>query len=309
MDNVLFRWSVGSGYDSLFHTNLAIASLQRFCPKSSFCLSYNGKDFSKFKKDFISLDNLIDFDNLIIVEQTAKDWPFDFDIIGGAWWKWAPIDMGIKPIEVFVDTDILFINPPNAMREWVNSKSSFYASYDGAAYDMSLGLGDFKRTIKSKTGIINVGVVGLKGNIWRKLFLRCAAMNINKIKSHRSYHINEQGAANFALDLASKVEGFEITRVPFETHTWWCPNDFTITEGTHFVATTKGDLSRFYSFFREAILRGSYEASKEGYDYIQQCVFQNQTPNREEYGRICCQLPPAKHLPERDLRTELKISA
>jgi len=307
MDNVLFRWSTGDGYDSLFHANLAIASLQRFCPESSYCLSYNGKNFDEFQSRFQSIDSLVDFDNLHIVHQSEDDWPFNFDVIGGAWWKWAPINMGIKPIEVFIDTDVFFVNPPNVMREWVESDSDLYAAYDGAAYDLSLGLGDFKRAVKTRDGIINVGVVGIRGDVWRNLFLRCANMNMNKIQSQRSYHINEQGAANFALDLACKVEGFQVTKVPLETYNWWVPTDFSVIEGTHFIATTKGDLSRFYSFFREAVMRGDYEASKEGYDFVQQSVYQNRPPDRDQYRQICCQMPRAEHLPERDLRVEMGI--
>lgn len=314
MDNVLFRWSTGDGFDSLFHTNLAIASLQRFCPEASYCISYNGKNFGKFKDDLTNLDNLVDFNNLIFNHQHPEDWPFSFDIIGGAWWKWAPINLGIKPVEVFIDTDVFFVNSPEVLRQWVHSDSDFYAPLDGAVFDLCFGLGDFKRfkpASSMRERVINVGVVGLKGNCWRDLFVRCSNINLNQIHTLRSYHINEQGAANYALELASRAMGFSATKIPFETYAWWCPKDFTIIEGIHFIADTKGEMSRFYSFFREAIQMGNYWNCQEAYDYVQKCVFQacifDKEKYKEKYGEICCQMPRAKRLPASDLRIHLEI--
>ncbi len=302
MDNVVFRWATGDGFDSMFNANLSISSLQRFYPQASYCLLYNGKNYESFLDDFMGMDDLIDFDNLTIMKQTTDHWPFNFSVIGGAWWKWAPINLSIKPIEIVLDTDILFINRPKSLEEWVGSNSSFFAATDKQAHDYYLGLGDFKRFKPAccRSGIINVGVVGLKGDRWRDMFVRCSDLNMNKLSSSRSYHINEQGAANFALNLVAKSTDFIVTTVPTHTFAWWCPDDFTTAEGTHFIAASKIEMSRFYSFFREAILTGDYWDCKEQYDYIRSCCFNE--PDRDRYKDLCCRMPRAKKLPVSDWR-------
>jgi len=299
MNNVLFRWATGDSDSSVYRTNLAVASLQRFFPEASYCVSYNGADFPKFCRAIQSYDNIIDFNNLILRKQTDKDWAFAFDVIGGAWWKWAPFNLNIKPIEVFIDTDVFFIRKPQTLVDWLNSPSNMIAGRDFMGNWIAQNVGDFKSRLRGYDGIVNVGIVGLKDNIWRNLFKKHADQL--SLDSERSYHINEQGTSNLALYDLERATDFCITRIPIEIYSWWKPFTYETAETIHFIGTQKDSIEKYYSFFREICVCDDLSIYEAGFEFLQEVDEMNIPMNLGWYIDLC-KLPMPKNLPDKDFR-------
>lgn len=251
LDQILFRWATGDGEEALFRTHLAVASVQKYFPKNKLFILYNGSNFSQFKSDLKQCDNVLNFDNISIVQQSESDTPFNFKPYG-AWWKWVPIHLGVLPIEIFLDTDIIFVRSPATISKWITSSFDMLAGRDIYNNLRCQNIGDFKSQLRLYDDIINVGLIGLKNDKWSRLFIKKSSQL--SFNTPRSFHINEQGAANVSVAIAERSKVLKIMRIPMSIYSWWQPLTIDTAESIHFIADQKRDMINFYSFFRKLII-------------------------------------------------------
>lgn len=286
MNNVLFRWSVGDSEVSVYHLYLSITSLRRFYPDAKYAILYNGSNVTQFQ---LRLHRFPDIEDIEIIDQNHIQSPFKFlPDKGTAWWKWFPMNLGKSGIEIFVDNDVFFVRKPIAIEKWINGSSNMFAARDITNLNRTVNLGSFHRHMMNygheKT--INVGLLGLRDNIWRNLFV----MTANKITygvTSSSMHIDEQGAANAAIMIAERSGRFKIERFDHNLVSYWMPQSPDQIQALHFIAHEKDNLARFYSFFEHLCGDDLYldKYPNDIRDLYESCRTQN--TDVATYFRIC----------------------
>lgn len=247
MKEVLFRVAVGDGTKQILQLRICLISLYRYFPKSTYMILYNGNDFENFRRNVASVKDL-SFATLI--DQGNIKSPFNFTPKKNTvWWKWIPIDFGICPIEIVIDSDLVFTQNQKTIINWANSDSNLLVATDPPNLEgRAVSTGNFSRELHGvNTDPINVGIVGMKGNVWRKLFIQKANQILYGVTA-RSMHIDEQGAACTAAMIGEKYKLLNVTRVPREKFVWFDDiHNIPQVELIHFVAYNKDNLFRYYS--------------------------------------------------------------
>lgn len=281
-NEITFRWAVGDQVNALLFARLSILSMYRYLPSAIYCLLYNGSNFDEFQ---FKISKISELSFVKIIDQNKIDSPFSFTPSKNtAWWKWIPLNLGLSKIECIVDIDILFIKNPEKLISWVNEPSNLLAGEDYFNLTKLFNAGNFARQMKLNP-MINVGFLGFKDNVFKNLFVK-KSNQIRYGETKSSYHIDEQGAANVAVQIGERSGYLNITRVPINIYSWFGKNlDIRNAEFIHFVAETKDSLIRYYSFWNHISKSDVSKFSKEINDLIYDSETNWITP--ETYRRIC----------------------
>jgi hypothetical protein len=247
---MLIRWHIGDPlYPNLLLLNLSVLSFQTYYPELKCCILYNGFDFNKFSDELkrIATFNISLIE--IINQRNEYKSPFKFEPLPGVWWKWIPLSL--EEIELHVDIDLFILDRIPAFDNWLSKESDLIITEEVCHMNPEVSLGDFHNKLKTKTKLCNVGFVGTKNNKWKSCFVQCAN-TIDYPKTTWSNFLDEQGAANFAIQILESRKSLKIDRIPFNDISFWnAANENT--KGIHFVGKSKQAIPMFYSLFLQSI--------------------------------------------------------
>jgi len=253
MEDVIFRWTIGdrdiyagptappTSHDQLCYLSLSVLSVKRYFTNSRFVVLYNGTDFKTFLREIQSFPVLKDVNT---IDQRRLPSPFNKPIgTNVAWWKYVPITLGIKPIEIYIDCDLFFVRDPITLKDWIYSDSELICGLDVPADVYNVG--HFVEKLLDKKSVVNAGFIGSKSHKWKRGFV----LSMNSLKGE-SWGQDEQGAFNVAIQIAEQENRLKVTRVPRAIFSWFSPlGDLDKMEYVHFISFQKEALKHYYSFY------------------------------------------------------------
>lgn len=286
MDDVLFRWSFGTQdtvsmspvsfekyQNMIWFSKLSIASFQKFFPTAEYILLYNGFNFDDFCQKF----NEIPFEaNCQIINQRSPDQKFENKYHfcpTGVWWKWLPFRLNKSKTEIAIDTDIVCINDPLSIKNWINSNRHILVAPERYQDVIVNTCGDlYNHPILKNKHPINCGIVGQKtGFDFSDRFFETSKL-INFGKNQNSLFINEQGVINvWARSLES--DGFDLEVLDFKKNAWF--RDFIYLHKTgvqietlHSVMWYKDIVFLLKEIFEKKIFDNSYDMESFVFDIL-----------------------------------------
>lgn len=284
---MLIRWHIGDPFfPNLLFLNLSVLSFQVYYPDLKYCILYNGFNFDEFNIELRKIANF-DISSVQIINQRDNyNSPFKFSPLPGVWWKWIPLSL--SEIELHVDIDLFILNKIPTLDAWMKNESDLIITEEVCHMNPEVSLGDFASKLKTKTKLCNVGFVGTKNNKWKTGFVQCAN-TIDYPNTKWSNFLDEQGAANFAIQILEGRKSINITRVPFDEISFWnAANEQT--KGIHFVGRSKQAIPMFYSLLLQSI-QNKYNFLKhtqelQNINYYENIPVESKKKIKEIYLRI-----------------------
>ncbi len=213
--------------DMVWLAKLSIVSFQRWFPKSSFLLLYNGYDLDGFCKLFHGLNPKLLSELLIVDQRHPHVHPEKFEnpyhfvpVNGGVWMKWVPFRFDITKTEIAIDTDIICISEPKSWEDYFNSDACILVAAERYEKVLVNTCGDFHAhpLVKNKKPF-NCGIVGQKaGHDYSEKFFDITR-HVKYGQTHDSLFITEQGAINvWVRSLGLEGVGFQC--LDFQKNAW-----------------------------------------------------------------------------------------
>ncbi len=235
-DNLILRWSLGKQdtvllsdhtdfQNMLWLTKLSIVSFQRWFPKASFMMFYNGNHFQDFVKTLESIKPYFLYsvqyvDQVNSLREGNLVNPYHY-YPRGVWWKWIPFRYDINRHEISIDTDIICLGEPHTWYDWLESKEEIIVAPERFEETKQGTCGDFHgHPILRGKKPLNCGVVGHRaGHDFSDRFFEITK-SVDFGRTHDSQFITEQGAINvWAYSLAhEKVANHYV--LDFQKNAW-----------------------------------------------------------------------------------------
>lgn len=230
--NLILRWALGyqdthklkpyqekQYQDMLWLTKMSICSFQRWFPDATFMLFYNGQRFDEFVETFDSVRPIANKEVVCIDQCAHFGNPYNF-VPHGVWMKWVPMRFDATKAEISIDTDILCINYPRGIYEWLDGNIPILVPPERFSKILVNTCGDLhKHPVLQNKPPLNCGIVGhLAGYDYSSRFYEITK-EVSYGHTHDSLFITEQGAINlWVYSLA--VEGVDHFVLDFETNVW-----------------------------------------------------------------------------------------
>lgn len=283
---MILRWSIGvqdttqlRNFDSnqklldmFWLTKLSVVSFQRWFPDARFLIFYNGNDFDSFvyafntvKPDLLKDVEFIDQVDGLSSGRLSNRYHF-FPM--GVWWKWVPFRYDILEDEISIDTDIICINKPNNLIEWVNSNKPILIAPERFDKMLVNTCGDlWKHPVLTGKSPLNCGIVGHKAGYDFSDRFYDTSKSIDLGFGQNSFFINEQGVINIWV-YSLEIDGIEHFTLDFNLNAW--VRDFVyflkkgvIVETVHATTWHKKIIHGMKKVFEDKIINNKYLSNDE----------------------------------------------